>query len=431
MTGIVEALFIAAAILLAIGVPISAAMVLASVVAIVGFTPYSLDVIAQKFYSQSASFPLVAIPLFVLAGGIMSKGGMSSRLIKLASSLVGRVPGGMALIAVVACMFFAAISGSTAATTAAIGSVMMPAMIATGFSRGAATGLQCTAGSIGIIIPPSIPFILMGVIGGMSIGDLFLGGVFPGVAMGIMLMIMAMIIAVVQKHPPSGQKVHLGNILRAFWHSILSLLTVVLIVVAIMWGWTTPTEAAILAVVWAFVISFFVYGELKAADLPGVLIDAVKVTGIVVLCIAATAPFGWLLTIEQIPAKVAAGMMGLSSNPVALKLMMLGILLAIGTFLDLTPALILLVPIFQPIAVKMGMHPIQFGVVMVMALAIGQSTPPVGISLFVACSVSKAKIGEVAVPLIPFLIALVVALLVTTFWEPLSTWLPDTLMHSP
>jgi C4-dicarboxylate transporter DctM subunit len=425
----VECLFIGLVVLLVMGVPISVAMVLTASLAIVGFSHYSLDVIAQKLFAQSNTFPLMAIPLFVLAGGIMGRGGMSDRLIRLASALVGEVRGGLAMVSIVACMFFASISGSTAATTAAIGTVMIPAIIRSGFSRGAATGLQCTAGSIGIVIPPSIPFILMGVIGGMSIGELFLGGVVPGILTGLALMGVAHVLARVQKHPPSGHKLSLRTIGAAFWHSILSLATVVLIVGAIMGGWATATEAAIIAVVWAFLVSFFIYRELKLSDMPALLVETAKVTGIVVLCIGGTAPFGWLLTVEQIPAKIAESMLGLSSNPVVLKLMMTAILLAVGTFLDLTPALILLVPIFQPIANQIGMDPIQFGVTMVLALAIGQSTPPVGISLFVACSISKTRIGEVAVPLLPFLAAMIVALLITAFWSPAAVWLPATFMR--
>ncbi|MBM4017027.1 MAG: TRAP transporter large permease [Planctomycetes bacterium] len=425
----VEVLFIALAVLLAAGVPISVAMVLTAALAIVTCSHYSLDLVAQKLFAQSDSWPLMAIPLFVLAGGIMSKGGMSARLIRLASALVGEVRGGLAMVAVLACMFFASISGSTAATTAAIGSVMIPAVARTGFSRGAATGLQCTAGSIGIIIPPSIPFILMGVVGGMSIGELFLGGVVPGILAGLALMATAHVIARVQRHPPSGARVSLRAVAAAFWHSILSLLTVVLIVGAIMGGWATATEAAILAVVWAFIVSFFIYKELTLSDMPGLLVDTAKVTGIVVLCIGATAPFGWLLTAEQVPARIAAGMLGLTANAAVLKLLMVFILLAVGTFLDLTPALILLVPIFQPIAQQIQMDPIQFGVMMVLALAIGQSTPPVGISLFVACSIARIRIGDVALPLVPFLAAMVVALLITTFWSPAAVWLPATFMR--
>ena len=332
------------------------------------------------------------------------------------------------MVSVVACMLFAAVSGSTAATTAAIGIVLIPAMANSGFSRGAATGLQATAGSIGIIIPPSIPFVLLGVIGGISIGKLFLGGVLPGLAVGLALMSVALMIALVQKHPPSSQKTSFRAVLRALIRSILPLMTVIFVVGGILAGLVTPTEAAIVAVFWALIVSGPIYRELSARDLGRCLADTVKVTAIVVLVIGATAPFAWLLTVEDLPQQIAAGIVNSTDNAVLIKLMMLAILLAIGTFIDLTPAMILLVPILMPIAKAMDMDPVHFGVMLILALGIGQSTPPVGISLFVACSVGKTRIGEVAIPLLPFLAAMILVLLVVTFWAPLTMWLPDLLM---
>jgi len=421
-------LFLSFLIMLLMGVPISMVMILASILSIIGFSHYSLDIISQKLFSQSNSFPLMAVPFFILAGGIMSKGGMSDRLIRLASSIVGNVRGGLAMVSVVACMFFASLSGSTAATTAAIGMVLMPAIIKTGFSQGSATGLQASAGSIGIIIPPSIPFVLLGVISGISIGELFIGGIFPGIVIGVSLMITAHIIARIQKHKPSGESINPAKIIKAFKESILSLLTVVFIVGSIMMGIATPTEAAVVAVLWSLFVCGAVHKELKANDLPPILVQTVKITGIVVFCIAATAPFAWLLTIEQVPKQIALGMTAISQNPVFLKLMMIGILLLVGTFLDLTPALIILVPIFFPIAREMNMPEVQFGVMMVMALGIGQCTPPVGIALFVACSISGTKIGKVMLPMVPFLFAMLLALLLVTFWPLLTVWLPNLAM---
>ncbi len=424
----VVCLFLTFFIFLLVGVPISMVMILASSLSIIGFSSYSLDIISQKLFSQSNSFPLMAIPFFVLAGGIMSKGGMSDRLIRLASSIVGTVRGGLAMASVVACMFFASISGSTAATTAAIGMVMMPAVVKTGFSRGSSTALHACAGSIGIIIPPSIPLILMGVIGGISIGELFLGGILPGIAICLSLMTVAHLIARIQKHQPSGESLKLTRVLKAFGQSIFSLLTVVFIVGSIMTGLVTPTEAAIVAVLWSLFVCMVLYRELQWNDLPAILVQTVKITGIVVFCIAATAPFAWLLTIEQVPVLIATAMTGLSQNPVVLKLMMIVILLFVGTFLDLTPAVIILVPIFMPIAYHIHMPPVQFGLMMIMALGIGQCTPPVGISLFVACSISETKIGSVILPIIPYLLGMLGILLLETFWPALSVWLPAITM---
>ncbi len=422
-------LFIILLVLLLIGVPISVTMVLSASIVMVLFSGYSLDIIAQKLFSISNNFPLLAIPFFIFAGGIMSKGGMSDRLIRFASGFVGNVRGGLAMVSVIACMFFAAISGSTAATTAAIGTVLMPAIIKTGFSKGSATSLQATAGSIGIIIPPSIPFVLMGVIGGISIGELFLGGILPGICTGVALMLVAHLTARFQKHPPSGEKMGMKEIFKASRRAVLPLLTVIFVVGFIIMGIATPTEAAVIAVLWSLLVSIVIYKELTIVELKQIMIDTVKITGIVLLCIAGTAPFAWLLTVEQVPAQVAGSMLALTSNPILLKLMILSILLAVGTFLDLTPAMIILVPILMPISRQMGMDPIQFGVIMVMALGIGQCTPPVGIALFVACSISKTKIGKVIVPLLPFLFAMLLVLLLATFWPFLTVGLPTLLMR--
>lgn len=426
----IECLFLALLVLLALGVPISVAMLLSAGAAILCFgETYSLDILVQKLYSQNESFPLLAVPLFIFAGRIMGVGGMSDRLIALAKAIVGNVRGGLAMVSVVACIFFAAISGSTAATTAAIGTVLMPAIIETGFSRGSATSLQATAGSIGIIIPPSVPFVLMGVIGGISIGELFVGGILPGVLTGVALMTTAHLIARVEGHAPSGAPLRWSTVLKAAGRAVLPLFTIVLIVGVIIAGIVTPTEAAILAVVWSLFVSLGLYREMGWRELEVAMVDTVRVTGVVVLCIGATAPFAWLLTVEQVPQQVGEGMLAISSNPIALKLMIVGILLAAGTFLDLTPAMIILVPILFPIARQVGMDDVQFGVITVMALGIGQCTPPVGIALFVACSISKIKIGAVTRPLLPYLAAMLVVLLTAVFWPFLTVGLPAMWMR--
>ena len=417
-------------VMLLLGVPISVALVLAAAVA--GLTAsaghFDLTQIPLQLSEATASFPLLAIPFFILAGSVMSRGGMSERLIDLARHLVGSVPGGVAMVSIVACMFFAAVSGSTAATTAAIGTILIPAMVRSGYSPGAATALQATAGSIGIIIPPSIPFVLLGVIGNISIGKLFLGGILPGIAIGMALMLVALIFALVQKHDRRSDGEEKRGLLRSFGRAILPLLTVVFVVGGIMAGLVTPTEAAFVAVLWALLVGALVYRDLKLEDFGLCLADTVKVTAIVVLVIGATAPFAWLLTVEDVPQRVAASMLAWADNPFLIKLSMLAILLAVGTVIDLTPAMILLVPIFMPVAMELGMDPVHFGVMTILALGIGQSTPPVGISLFVACSVGRTNIAQVMRPLLPFLAAMIVVLLVLTFWSPLTMWLPNLFM---
>jgi len=427
---ILAVLFILFAVLLLLEVPISVALVLASAAAIAGCTDYSLGLVVLKLHKASEAFPLLAIPFFVLAGGIMSAGGMSGRLIDLARAMVGNIPGGLAITSVLACMLFAAISGSTAATTAAIGAIMIPAIVQSGFSRGSATGLLACSGSIGIIIPPSIPMILMGYVGTMSIGELFLAGVLPGVLIGLALMAVCLLTALAGRHPLPGHRLDLREVGLRLWRAALPLLAVVFVIGGIMFGLVTATEAGIVAVLYALAVSLLVYRELSIADLLKATVDTAKITGIVVLCIGAATPFAWLLTVEQVPDMVARGLLGLTGNPVAIKLIMLAVLLAVGTFLDLTPAMLILVPILMPVAVGvLGMDKIHFGTMVVAALGIGQCTPPVGIALFVACSVAGTRMTELARPLLPYLAAMVAVLLVTAFVPQVSLWLPRLLMR--
>jgi C4-dicarboxylate transporter DctM subunit len=423
----IAALFILFFIFLALGVPVALVLVLATGVAMMAFTDYSLVLIAQQMLSQSNSFPLMAIPFFVFAGAVMGHGGMSRRLIDLASCMVGNMRGGMGVVAVIGCMFFACVSGSTAATTAAIGTVLLPAVLKSGFDRGTATALFSTAGSIGVIIPPSVPLVLMGGIGGLSIGKLFMGGILPGVLNGFALMAAVIILAHLQKQLPSGSEFSAGRLCKAFWHALPPMFTIVIILGAILLGIATATEAAILAVVWALVVSGVFYRELSLDGLKNAALDTIKITGVVVFCIGATAPFAWLLTVEEVPAQAAAIMLALTTNPALLTLMILALYLMAGTFLDLTPAMIILVPILMPIAVEIGMDPLQFGIVTVMALAIGQSTPPVGIALFVACGVTRTRMAEAVRPLAPFLLALLAILLLAAFWPAITLALPAAL----
>lgn len=424
----VAVLFVAFLVLLLIEVPISIALIVACAAGVAIAPDTTPHLLPRTMYQSMNAFPLLAIPFFVMAGGIMGRGGMSRRLIDLASAVVGNVRGGLAIASIIACMLFAAISGSTAATTAAIGTIMIPAIVSTGFSRPAATSLQATAGSIGIIIPPSIPFVLMGWIGNMSIGKLFLSGVFPGILLGVCLMVVCYSTAVAQRHPVSGRSFSLSVAMGRFRDALLALMAVVLVIGGIMFGWVTATEAGVVAVFYGWIVSMFVYRELRWSDFYPILVDTAKITGIVVLCIAAASPFAWLLTVDQVPLKVSEAVLASTQNPVLIKLLMVAILLVIGTFLDLTPAMLIFVPIFQPIARHIGMDPILFGTVVVMALGIGQCTPPVGIALFVACSISKTRMDELFRPLIPYLVAMIIALLIVTFCPPVALWLPRVLM---
>ncbi len=297
-----------------------------------------------------------------------------------------------------------------------------------GFSRGSATSLQATAGSIGIIIPPSIPLILMGYIGDISISDLFMGGILPGILIGLALMLVSYFTARIQKHTVSHAPFSFRRLGREFWNAMPALLAVVFVLGGIMGGFVTATEAGIIAVVYSLLVSLLIYRDMGIKDLGPILVDTGKITGIVVIVIGAATPFAWLLTVEHAPAAIAESLFALTENRYIITLFMLAIMIAIGTFLDLTPAMFILVPILMPISVgQLGMDPVHFGVMVVAALGIGQSTPPVGVTLFVACSVGKIPIHEVVRPMFPFLGAMIAVLIAVAFIPPVTLWLPQVL----
>lgn len=420
--------------LLIVGVPIAFSLAAAAIVAMAFATPFSLEIMIQRMVGGVDMFALVAIPFFILAGQIMGRGGMSSRLITLARSLIGSLPAGMAVVMVLASLMFAAISGSTAATTATIGAIMIPIVARTrGFNLPSAAALQTTSGCIGVIIPPSVPLILMGVIAGISVGDLFLAGVIPGIVMGVCLILVCMMVAIFRNKGEFKSldddlgRVSLKEVVISLAHAVLPLMTLVIILGGIIGGIFTPTEAGIVAVMYAFFICTVVYKELGLTEIKESLNETVVITAIVVLCISAASPFAWLLTVDQIPQQMAQAMLAFTENSAILIGLMLLCLILIGTFLDLTPAMLILVPVFMPIASAIGMPDLQFGLMVTMALAIGQCTPPLGVSLFVACGIAKCKINDLALPLLPFLGALIIALLVISFFPTLTTWLPGIL----
>ena len=425
---ILTILFLVFIVLMILQVPVAVSLILTTLVTLIIFTDLSTGLIVLKMFGAAEAFPLIAIPLFVMAGAIMSRGGMADRMIRFAQSIVENMRGGIAITSVLACMLFAAISGSGVATTAAIGSVMIPAIISSGFSRGTATSLQATAGSIGIIIPPSIPLILMGYVGDISISDLFMAGILPGILIGFGLMLVSYITARIQKHTVTARSFSFRRMGRELWNASLALLAVVFVLGGIMGGFVTATEAGIIAVVYSLMVSLLIYRDMSIKDLGPILIDTAKITGIVVIVIGAATPFAWLLTIEQAPETIANLMLALTESRIIITLFMLIIMIAIGTFLDLTPAMFILVPILMPIAVsQLGMDPVHFGVMVVAALGIGQSTPPVGVTLFVACSVGKIPIHEVVRPMLPFLGSMIAVLLMIAFIPPITLWLPEIL----
>lgn len=421
-------IFIIFALLLIIKVPISFSLAISSVLSLLlASTTIDITVVVQRMYTASESFSLIAIPFFILAGGLMENGGISKRLVKFASSVVGHIKGGLAMASIVAAMFFAGMSGSTAADTAAIGSLLIPAMEKKGYGKDMATSVMTCAGAIGIIIPPSIPMIILGVTANVSIGGLFLGGFIPGILVGVALMITSYILAK-KRNLPSEPRCSMKEVWNSFIDSILAIMTMVIIIGGIMGGIFTPTEASVIATAYAFIVGFFVYKQLKIKDLPRIMVQTAITTGVVVLCIAAASSLGWILAAERIPTKIAQIIFSFSTNKYIILVLINLLMLFMGTFLDVTPIIIILIPIVFPIIMKLGVSPIHFGIVTIVNMAIGQCTPPVGISLFVSTGISKVSLGDMMGTFSRYLLAMIIVLFLITFIPWLVTLVPRIVM---
>lgn len=331
------------------------------------------------------------------------------------------------MVSIVACMFFAAISGSSAATTAAIGGIMIPAMVKHNYDIGFASAVNAASGTIGIIIPPSIPFVTYAVLTGASVGAMFLGGMIPGLLMGLSLMFLVYLISRGRGYKDE-EKATWRECWIAFKNAILAIIMPVIVIGGIYTGFFTPTEAAVVAVVYAFVIGVFVYRELKPKIIMEVLTESAVSTAGILFLIAAASLFGWILTNNRIPDAIAKWLLGVSQNPLVILMLVNVLLLVVGTFLDTTAALIILVPILFPICQKIGIDPIHFGLIVCVNLAIGQVTPPFGICLFVACGVAGIKLEQIVKSVIPFILVLIVDVILVTYLPQLSTWLPRMLM---
>lgn len=386
-----------------------------------------LTTFSQKAFTALDSFPLMAIPFFILAGILMSKGGIAKRLLDFAHSLVGSITGGLAMVTILACMFFAAISGSGPATVAAVGTFMIPAMQEKKYGDGFSSAITAAAGSMGSIIPPSISFILLGVAGSISISSLFLAGIIPGILIGILLMITSYFIIKRKKDviDSSHHKFKLKEVWNAFRKSILALLTPVIILGGIYAGFFTPTEASAVAVGYAFIISVFVYRELDWKGIYESFTETLQITGGILYMVGLSLGFAYLLTVERIPVTIAEYMLALSDNPIIILLLINLFLLIIGAFIDVVASIVILTPILLPVAVEIGVDPVHFGVIMIVNLTIGYITPPVGINLFVASSVSKTPFEVIVKAIVPIFLVMFIALMMITFIPQLSLFLPN------
>ncbi|MBK8635459.1 MAG: TRAP transporter large permease [Saprospiraceae bacterium] len=412
-------------ILMAIGVPIAWSIGLSSICTMLVSIPAipAFTTVAQRMATGLDSFALLAIPFFVLAGQIMNKGGIAKRLIEFAKSLVGSVPGGLAHVNILAAMLFGAISGSSVAAASALGSTVGKKMVEEGYSREFAAAINITSSTTGLVIPPSNVLIVYSLAsGGVSIAALFIAGYIPGILTGIMLMIVAAIYSKKRKFP-AGEPTSFARILSSFVSAFPSLLLLVVVIGGIVAGIFTATEASAVAVLYCLVLTYF-YKELSFKDIPSIFISSVETTAIVMLLIGTSMSMSWIMAYENIPQDLTNLLLSVTDNKIIILLIINAILLFIGIFMDMTPAVLIFTPIFLPIVTKLGINPTQFGIIMVMNLCIGLCTPPVGAVLFVGVGIAGTTIEKVIKPLLPLFVAMIVALLLVTYIPALSLWLP-------
>ncbi|MHB0867968.1 MAG: TRAP transporter large permease [Chloroflexota bacterium] len=416
-------LFATFVVLLLLSVPVSYALGLSSLAALIYKGGIPVTILAQRMFTGLDSFPLLAVPFFILAGGLMETGGISVRLIRFASVLVGHIRGGLGMVVVLSTMLFSGLSGSSAADTAAIGSIMIPEMAKKGYTRGLATAVVAASGGFAILIPPAITMIIFGVTANVSIGHLFFAGFLPAGMMGVAMMVVMYLLA---RHYnlPMEPKATCGEVVSAAVSAIPPLLMPVIVLGGIRIGAFTPTEGAIVAVVYSAVLSLLIYRELKLQDLPRILVTSARLTGIVMLLVGMSSTFAWVVASQRIPQMVTEGMLGISSNPMVFLFLVNILFLVVGTFMDPTPAIIILAPILLPVASQLGIDEVHFGTVLVANLGIGMVTPPVGVVLYVAASIGKTTIEEVTRYLLPFFAALILTLLIITYLPDVTLFVP-------
>jgi len=423
-------LLISFSIFLMIGVPIAFILGLAPLMALLieGETPLMLA--AQRIFTGIDNPVLMAIPFFILAGNIMSAGGLTRRLVTFCKVLVGPVRGGLAYINVVISMIFAGITGAAVADTSAIGSILIPAMVKDGYDVDFSSAVTATSSTIGPVIPPSIPFIIYGVLGEVSIASLFLAGFIPGILLGLSQMGVVAYYARKRKYP-KGSLPSAREVLRAILDAALVLMMPVIIIGGILSGVFTPTESACIAVFYAFAISFFVYRDIRLRDLPRIIIDTGVTSALVMLVIGTASIFSWLLASEEIPQYICTAILTITHNRVLILLLVNIILLIIGTFMETTASLIILTPVLLPLMIQIGVDPLHFGVILVLNLVIGLTTPPVGVCLFIACAIGKIRLERISRAIIPFILASITVLIIATYWESLIMVIPKLFGYMP
>lgn len=413
-------------VLLAIGTPVAWSIAISSLLTMLVSFPAipAFTTISQRMAAGLDSFALLAIPFFVLSGQLMNKGGIAHRLIAFAKTLVGSLPGGLALINVIGAMMMGAIAGSAMASASAMGSILGPEMEKEGYSKEFGAAVNITSATIGLVIPPSNVLIVYSLAsGGVSIAALFLAGYIPGILTGLFLMIVAMIWAK-RKGYKVGERSSLKQVFKTFVDAVPSLFLLIVVIGGIVTGIFTATEASAIAVLYTLILGF-IYKEITFTNLPQILLDSSVTTAIVMLLIGASMSMSWVMSYEKIPQEISNVLLQVSDNKVVILLIINLILLFVGIFMDMTPAVLIFTPIFLPVVTKLGMDPIHFGIIMVLNLCIGLTTPPVGSVLFVGVGIAKTTIQKVIKPLIPLFLVMILALFIVTYFPQLSLWLPS------
>jgi len=413
-------------VLLAIGTPVAWSIAISSLLTMLVSIPAlpSVLTIAQRMAAGLDSFALLAIPFFVLSGQLMNKGGIAHRLIAFAKTLVGSLPGGLALINVIGAMLMGSIAGSAMASASAMGSILGPEMEKEGYSKEFGAAVNITSSTIGLVIPPSNILIVYSLAsGGVSIAALFLAGYIPGILTGLFLMVVAMIWAK-RKGYKVGERSSLKQVFKTFTDAVPSLFLLIVVIGGIITGIFTATEASAIAVLYTLILGF-IYKEITFTNLPQILLDSSVTTAIVMLLIGASMSMSWIMSYEKIPQNISDVLLTISDNKIVILLIINLILLFVGIFMDMTPAVLIFTPIFLPVVTKLGMDPIHFGIIMVLNLCIGLTTPPVGSVLFVGVGIAKTTIQKVVKPLIPLFLVMILALFLVTYFPQLSLWLPS------
>jgi len=392
------------------------------------FSDIPLSILPERMFSGIDSFVILCVPGFILAGNLMNVGGITDRIIHFCMALIGHVRGGLGLANVGSSMVFAGISGTAISDTVSIGSVMIPAMIKRGYDAEFSAAVTASSSTVGPIIPPSLPMVIAGTVTGLSVSRLFVAGIIPGLLLGFGLGIVSYLISVKRNHPKED-RLPFREVVRSFFSAFWAILMTLIILGGIMGGFFTPTEAAMIAVFYALIVGFFVYGELKLAALPKIVFDSAVTTASLMVLVGFANVFAWILTSEEIPLMVTQAMLSISSGPIGYIILVNILLIFVGMFMETIAALMILMPILLKPAIALGIDPIQFAIMCVLNLVIGLTTPPVGVCLFVASSIAKISVGRLSVALIPFIAVSFIVLLLVSFVPQVTLFLPNLVFN--